>query len=32
MSLISTSSKTISWRDLWPLAVFLILLAAGVSC
>ncbi|MFS7247634.1 nickel/cobalt transporter [Rahnella inusitata] len=29
MSLISTSSKTISWRDLWPLAVFLILLAAG---
>lgn len=29
MSLISTSSKTISWRDLWPLAVFLILLASG---
>ncbi|QLK62181.1 nickel transporter [Enterobacteriaceae bacterium Kacie_13] len=29
MSLISTPSKTATWRDLWPLAVFLILLAAG---
>ncbi|MBV6817060.1 nickel/cobalt transporter [Rahnella sp. PD12R] len=29
MSLISTPSKTFSWRDLWPLAVFLILLAGG---
>ena len=29
MSLISTPSKTLSWRDLWPLAIFLILLAGG---
>ncbi|CAM3589197.1 nickel/cobalt transporter [Rahnella bruchi] len=31
MSLISTPSKTLSWRDLWPLAVFLLLLAGGIS-
>ncbi|AYA06001.1 nickel/cobalt transporter [Rahnella aceris] len=31
MSLISTPSKTLSWRDLWPLAVFLLLLAGGAS-
>ncbi|MBU9844147.1 nickel/cobalt transporter [Rahnella ecdela] len=30
MSLISTPSKTLSWRDLWPLAVFFLLLAGGV--
>ncbi len=29
MSLISTPSKTLLWRDLWPLAIFLILLAGG---
>ncbi len=29
MSLISTPPKTLSWRDLWPLAVFLLLLAGG---
>ncbi|MBU9812478.1 nickel/cobalt transporter [Rahnella sp. SL6] len=29
MSLIFTPSKTLSWRDLWPLAVFLLLLAGG---
>lgn len=29
MSLISMPTKTVSWRDLWPLAAFLILLAAG---
>ncbi|MFD3246184.1 nickel/cobalt transporter [Rahnella aquatilis] len=29
MSLIATPSKTLSWRDLWPLAIFLLLLAGG---
>ncbi|WHZ41697.1 nickel/cobalt transporter [Rahnella bonaserana] len=30
MSLISTPPKTLSWRDLWPLAIFLLLLAGGI--
>ena len=30
MSLISTPPKTLSRRDLWPLAIFLLLLAGGI--
>lgn len=30
MSLISTPPKTLSWRDLWRLAIFLLLLAGGI--